>query len=178
LAVALRAALPDAVFTLALPSPRDWAAQALVLAGGAPDTVVDEDAADAAAACIADFLRSFATAGIDAVLMRESRTWDADEAALWLELYQPVANVARHYGWDWGLQVPSAIEFGDTHGPDFAIAPSACGQGPTGLVVPDAFWQGDALPAPKPGTFDVADIPAAARPETVLERLALLRERR
>ncbi|WP_179405305.1 hypothetical protein [Burkholderia guangdongensis] len=178
LATALRAALPDAIFTLVLPSPRDWAAQALALAGGSPEIDVDEDAADAAASAIADFLRTFATAGIDAVLLHESRAWDADEAALWLDLYQPVANVARHYGWDWGMRWPAAVECGNGPGPDFSVAPSPCGGGPTGLVVPATFWQGDDLPAPRPDTFDVADIPVGARPETVLARLALLRERK
>ncbi|MGU7779062.1 hypothetical protein [Burkholderia sp. PU8-34] len=177
LAAALRAALPDAIFTLVLPSPRDWAAHALALAGGSSDTDVDEDAADAAASCIADFLRVFATAGVDAVLLRESRAWDAGEVALWLDLHQPVANVARHYGWDWGMQLPATVEFDGEQAPDFAIAPSACGRGPTGLVVPETFWQGDDLPAPQPNTFDVADIPATAHPEAVLARLALLRER-
>ncbi|KER70846.1 hypothetical protein HR51_20315 [Burkholderia cepacia] len=178
LAGALRAALPDAIFALVLPSPRDWAALALASAGGSPGGEVDEDAADAAASSIADFLRVFATAGVDAVLLRESRTWAADETALWLELYQPVANVATHYGWDWGMQWPAAVTLADGQGPDFTIAPARCGHGAAGIVVPDAFWQDGGLPAPEPKAFDVADIPAAAHPETVLERLALLHERR
>lgn len=184
LAGALRAALPAAIFALELPSPRDWAAGALALAGGAAGAEVDEDAADAAAASIADFLRIFATAGVDAVLLRETRAWDAADAALWLELYQPVANVARHYGWDWGLQAPAATEVGGTHAPDFVITPPPCAPGEAsapyaaGLVVPEAFWQGADLPAPLRDTFDAAEIPVAAHPETVLARLACLRERR
>ena len=48
-----------------------------------------------------------------------------------------------------------------------------------GLVVPEAFWQRDELSTPAgQNTFDVGDIPPGARPETVLERLATLRERR
>ncbi|SDC97128.1 hypothetical protein [Paraburkholderia lycopersici] len=179
LALALRAALPDAIFALALPSPRDWAAEALALAGGAPDIEVDEDAADAAASSIADFLRLYATAGVDVLLLRESHAWNAGDAASWLELYQPVVNVARHYGWDWGIRLPAAAEFPEGLEPDFAIAPSACGRGPAGLVVPEAFWQRDELSTPAgQNTFDVGDIPPGARPETVLERLATLRERR
>ncbi|AEI82265.1 hypothetical protein CNE_BB1p08510 (plasmid) [Cupriavidus necator N-1] len=178
LATALRAALPDTIFTLKIPTPRDWAGQTLALAGGPPDVEVDEDAADAAAASIADFLRVFATTGVDAVVLDELRAWDEDDAAHWLELYQPVTNVARHYGWDWGLRLPAAVKFGQGPGPDFTVAPSTCCHGPVGLLVPEAFWSDDDLPAPQPNTFDVADIPATARPETVLARLAVLRERR
>jgi len=178
LATALCAALPDALIALVLPSPRDWAAQALAAAGGAPDAAIDEDAVDAAASAIAEFLRLFATVGVDAVLLREAGAWGAGDAAQWLELYQPVANVARHYGWDWGIRLPAPAGFDDAAGPDFVIAPSPCGQGPTGLVAAETFWQGGDLPAPIPDTFDVADISAAAHPETVLARLALLHERR
>ena len=176
LAVALRAAMPGAVFALALPSPRDWAAQALQRAGGTADAV-DEDAVDAAAAVMAEFLRLFAQAGVDAVLLRESRAWAAGEVDLLLELYQPVANVARHYGWDWGLQWPEAVALPEGQGPGFAIAPAPCGVAPAGITIPAGFWQGDAPPAPAPGSFDHAHIPADAHPETVLARLAQLRER-
>lgn len=182
LTTALRSALSDAIFALVLPSPRDWAAQALVLAGGPPDAEIDEDAADAAASCMADFLRLFAASGVDAVLLSDSRPWEADEAALSLELLQPVANVARHYGWDWGLRLPATIDFGSAQAPDFVISTMSCDQDAIGLVVPESFWQGDDLPAelppPTAKTFDVADIPATAQPERVLARLALLRERR
>ncbi|MCA8217577.1 hypothetical protein LGN20_27080 [Burkholderia cepacia] len=178
LAVALRAALPDAIFVLELPSPRDWAARAFAFASGTQRVEVDEDAADAAAACVADFLRTFATAGVDAVLMRDSLGRDADGAAHGLALLQPVANVARHYGWEWGLRIPASVAFTGASAPDFAIAPATCGPGPTGVVVPAAFWFGeDDLPAARPDTFDVAEIPALAHPETVLARIARLRER-
>jgi len=176
LAVALRAGLPGAVFALALPSPRDWALQTLHRAGGAADAV-DEDAVDAAAAVMAEFLRLFAQAGVDAVLLCESRTWAAGEMDLLLELYQPVANVARHYGWNWGLQWPEAVALPAGHKPDFSIAPDACGAALAGVTMAAGFWQGDAPSAPQAGSFDHAHIPADAHPETVLARLAQLRER-
>lgn len=176
LAVALRAAMPGAVFALALPSPRDWAAQTLQGAGGAADAV-DEDAVDAAAAVMAEFLRLFAQAGVDAVLLRESRAWAADETDLLLDLYQPVANVAHHYGWDWGLQWPEAVALPTAQGPGFTIAPESCGVAPAGVSLPANFWQGDAPPASTAGSFDHAHIPADAHPETVLARLAELKGR-
>ena len=176
LAVALRAAMPGAVFALALPSPRDWAAQALQRAGGAA-SAVDEDAVDAAAAVMAEFLRLFAQAGVDAVLLQEARAWTADEVDLLLELYQPVANVARHYGWDWGLQWPEAVALPAGQGPGFSIAPAPCGVAPAGITFPASFWQGEAPSAPTAGSFDHARIPADAHPETVLARLAELKGR-
>jgi acyl-CoA synthetase (AMP-forming)/AMP-acid ligase II len=63
------------------------------------------------------------------LLLRESRAWEAGEAAPWLDLYQPVANVARHHSWDWGMRRPAALECDAAQRPDFTIAPSACGQG-------------------------------------------------
>lgn len=176
LAGALRAALPGTVFALTLASPRDWAAQALTRVGGAADAV-DEDAVDAAAACLADFLRLFATVGIDAVLLHESRPWSPDEVELLLELYQPVANVARHYGWEWGVQWPEAVALPPAQAPQFTLAPGACGAALNGLTVPDAFWQDQAVPATGADGFDMVRIPADAHPETVLARLAALRGR-
>lgn len=168
LATALRAALPGAVFALVLASPRDGAAQAMAHAGGSPDAV-DEDAVDAAAATLAEFLRLFAQTGVDAVLLRESRPWGANETELLLELYQPVANVARHYGWDWGLQWPEAVALPPGQGPGFTIAPAPCGTALAGVAVPAGFWEGGAWP--EAGRFDHAHIPADARPETVLAQL-------
>ncbi|MBP9953202.1 MAG: hypothetical protein KBF22_01890 [Ottowia sp.] len=176
LAVALRAAMPGVLFALSIASPRDWAAQAMARAGG-PADAIDEDAVDAAAACTAEFLRLFAQAGADAVLVGELRPWAPGETDLLLELYQPVANVARHYGWDWGLELPEAIALPPGQAPAFTIAPAPCGVEPAGLVVPVGFWQGEALPAPTAGSFDQARIPHDAHPETVLSQLALLRER-
>jgi len=175
LASALRAALPGALFALVLASPRDWAAQAMAHAGGTAEAV-DEDAVDAAAAGIAEFLRLFAQAGVDAVLLQEARPWAAAEVELLLELYQPVANVARHYGWDWGVQLPEAAALPAGGAPGFTIAPASCGVTPAGLTLPQAFWQGGAPPARETGSFDHARIPADAHPETVLAQLAQLRQ--
>lgn len=176
LVTALRVAQPGALLAITLASPRDWATQAMERAGGSPEAV-DEDAIDSAAACIAEFLRLFATAGVDAVLLCESRPWTPDDAALLPELYRPVANVARHYGWDWGLQLPEAIDLPVTQAPDFTIAPAPCGAALAGLSVPNGFWQGDALPDPTAKSFDHARIAEDAHPETVLAQLTRLRER-
>lgn len=177
LAVALRAAMADAVLALVLPSPRDGVAQALAEAGGHAGAEVDEDAVDAGASCMADFLRGFATAGVDAVLLRESVAWTSDQAALWLELYQPVANVAQHYGWAWGLQLPQPCVLPAGPPERFLIAPPHAGHGLLGAIVAADFWQSGQAPAQADKHFDFAEIPADANPETVLARLAQLRSR-
>lgn len=176
MASALRASTPISIFVLTLPSPRDWAAQTLASVGGT-ESAVDEDAVDASAACVADFLRQFASTGIDAVLLRESLPWINTDAPLWLELYRPVANVARHYDWDWGLELPAVVKLPQTDAPGFTIAPGFCGIAPAGLMAPAALWQGQALPTPPAGSFDHLTIPDNAHPETVLSQLAVLRER-
>lgn len=182
LATALRAAAADAVLALVMPSPRDWVAQALADVGDHAGIAVDEDAVDAGAACIADFLRGFASVGVDAVLMREAAAWAPGEAALWLELAQPVANVAHHYGWAWGLQWPDLSEALPAGPPErFAIVPAHAadngGDGLRGIAVPAGFWQTGVAPAAPAGTFDFAQVPADATPETVLARLAPWREK-
>lgn len=176
LVTALCATMPGTVFSLVLASPRDWALQTLERAGGSPDAL-DEDAVDAAAATLAEFLRLFARAGVDAVLLHESRPWAPDEAQVLLELYQPVANVARHYDWHWGVQWPEAVALPAGQAPGFTIAPASCGVSLAGMTIPAGFWQGDAPPAPTAGCFDYARIPTNAHPETVLARLAELRMR-
>ena len=169
----LRAALPGTLIALAVPAPRQWlrlAAAAAGVAGEGQGEVdeADEDSLDAAASYSADFLRHFAS-GIDAVLLQEDRPWpDADSAALCLELYQPVANVAAHYGWSYGLQLPEAIALPGGHPPGFVIAPAPLEGVLSGVAVPAGIWQGELLPAAPAGAFDHATIPPAAEPESVL----------
>lgn len=181
----LRAALPGTLIALAVPAPRQWlrlaaAAAAAGVAGEGQGEVdeADEDSLDAAASYSADFLRHFGASGIDAVLLQEDRRWpDADSAALCLELYQPVANVAAHYGWSYGLQLPEAIALPGGHLPGFVIAPAPLEGVLSGVAVPAGIWQGEPLPAAPAGAFDHATIPPTAEPESVLAALARLRER-
>lgn len=161
---------------LCLPSPRRWVA--LAYAQAFPDSEapeVSDDDADSASVYMADFLRLFGEAGVDVLLLEEAAGSEPASAEA-LKLYQSVLNVGAHYRWQLGLALPVAASLADTAGSvAFSIAPKAIGGGPTGLWLPDAFWTGTEAPTPPAGGFRYARIPADAKPETVLERLATLR---
>ncbi len=175
---ALRSSFPNLPLIMTLPSPRLWLGQAWALAHAEP-AEIDADAVDGAAAYIADFLREFAECGIDAVLLEESAGSEPASAED-LQLYQAVFNLAAHYRWDLGLRLPQAPRFvASAQGPRFLVTPGISGwaaAGPIlGLVVPASFWSGEAAPECPEGGFRFAEIPADARPESVLERLSALR---
>jgi hypothetical protein len=150
---------------LVMPSPRAWPDLAYQSAFGATTTVGDDET-DEASVCIADFLRSFAEAGVDVLLLTDdpgTRPRDSDAVGL----YQSVLNVARHYRWDVGLKTPG-VPAGDA-GLDFMIAP----EGAIGVDLGAAFWETDGQgPAIAPGGFRYARVPEHAAPERVLARLA------
>ncbi len=152
---------------LVMPSPRAWPNLAYQSALGASTTVGDDET-DEASVCIADFLRSFAEVGVDALLLTDdadTQPRDADAVGL----YQSVLNVAHHYRWDIGLKTPQ-VPAGVT-GLDFMIAP----EGAVGVDLGAAFWSTDGPgPATAPGGFRYARIPEDAPPERVLARLASL----
>ena len=177
LAQALRAACRGELLALVLPSPRDWPAWALAQAGGDPARADDEDAVDAAAACMADLLRAFASCGVDVLALHETRPWFGDDLAVWAELCRPLANVAGHYGWDWGVRLPAGWQVPARLAADFAIGGLPGGfRGLRGIELDSAVWSGGARTAAPAGTFDFASIPPAARPEDVLGCLERLRQ--
>jgi hypothetical protein len=174
LARVLRSSLPGAPLVLALPSPRLWVGQAFAQAHAGEAAEVDADAVDSAAAYIADFLRGFAESGLDGLLLEESADTEPASAAD-LHLYQAVLNVAGHYRWELGLRLPQGRYAGGGTGLAFALAPAPVPGLATGLRLPAEFWDGAAAPACPAGGFRFGEIPAAAQPEAVLERLAALR---
>lgn len=156
----LRAGLAGLPLALVLPAPRAWVLIAYTQAHG-QSTEVGEDEADGASVYIADFLRAFGEAGVDALLLQQFE----DGAGC-----QSLLNVAAHYRWDVGVQgaataVPAGVAF--------AIAEAARAAVPTGIALPEAFWEGETKVAN--GAFSYAHIPVTAQPEAVLERLATLR---
>ncbi|MDM4769094.1 hypothetical protein [Solimonas sp. SE-A11] len=162
LAKGLRSCFAEAPLALACPSPRAWVAAAYRLAHG--ETVeVGEDEADSAAVYMADFLRCFGEAGIDILLLQEG-----EEPPL-PELYTPVLNVAAHYRWEAGLQGPAGTP---AAGLAFVIAPDST----SGRPLAPAYWGGAAAEDCPPQGFRHAAIPADAQPESVLQRLAELRQ--
>lgn len=117
---------------------------------------------------MADFLRSFGDSGVDVLLLEE----DADSAPCGpgeIDWYGSTVNVARHYGWDVGLQTPKRI--GGEGGLDFIVGPGStrCTE------VDPSFWSEGVAPDTPAGGFRYARIPLDAQPQTVLDRLRLLR---
>lgn len=156
----LRASIAALPLALVLPAPRAWVLSAYRQAHG-EGTDACEDEADSASVYIADFLRAFGEAGVDALLLQ-----DVQDAAG----CQSLLNVAAHYRWDVGMQGATTVV---PAGTAFAIAEASLADLPTGIALGEAFWQGE-LPAAT-GAFSYAHIPVAAQPEAVLERLATLR---
>lgn len=174
----LRAAAGDSPLALVIPSPRQWLAQAYLAAHGTPlaaDIAADGDEIDGAAVYVADFLRGFADAGIDLVLLCESNV-DGPVSAEALSWYDPVFKTARHYRWQVGLLDPAGrLPAGEAGALDFLVAP-AVGEGMAGgAILPAEFWRDGAHDAARAGRLSFGEVPVGAVPETVLERIASLR---
>jgi hypothetical protein len=175
----LRAAAADRPLALTLPSPRLWLAQAYAAAYGAPldaDVATDGDEIDGAAVYVADFLRSFADAGLDLVLLCEDAN-DGPANAEALSWYDPVFKTARHYRWEIGLLDPAGkLPAADAAALDFLISaepgPAVAG----GWILPAAFWSSGERAAGQ-GRFSYGTVPVGAVPEMVLDRIASLRRR-
>jgi hypothetical protein len=175
LARVLRSSFSRLPLVLMLPSPRLWLAQAYAQALPGETAEIDADAVDSAAAYLADFLRAFAECGVDGLLLEESAESEP-KAAEEQQLYQPVFNVAAHYRWDVGLRLPPGSRCAaGKDGLAFLLAPRAPEGLAVGIQVPQSFWAGAAPPECAQGGFRYAEIPADARPESVLDRLAALR---
>lgn len=168
---ALRISYKQMPLALVLPSPRRWLAEACIAAHGVMPEI-GEDEIDSAAMYLAGFLRAFGDTGLDAVLLEEDARSEP-RALVEVGWYQPVLNVAAHFRWDAGLRLPVAADYpGGAAGLDFIFAPHAIAGQPSGIVPGDGFWYGEAVSA---ADFFLAAIPEDAKPETVLERLVLLR---
>ncbi|HEY8720064.1 hypothetical protein [Pengzhenrongella sp.] len=143
-----------------IPSPMQWLARTHHLSGS--DQVLDADNAENASMYVADWLRNFASLALAGVLLDDrSPAGGTEPAVVPLDTYSPVANVTGHYGWTLALRSDKSVEVsaGDERG---------------GIVGPEFWLAGDAeLPA---GDFVLAEIPAAALPETVLARISSLSE--
>lgn len=173
-----RASFASLPLALVLPAPPAWAAHAYAAAHATPPPAIGEDEADSAAMYLADFLRAFGEADVDALLLEEAATLSPTVAEA---AYRSVLNVAAHYRWDAGLHVAAGeTEAALVTGFAFVIAkrlPAGPSPNlPAGVEVPPTFWEdGEAPPVAPAGGFRYAAIPVTAQPERVLERLAALR---
>ncbi len=167
----LRASFRNSPLAISVPSPRRWLEDTMALSDISAN--VGEFEIDTASMYVADFLRLFGKAGLDAVLLEESSHSEpiSSREVRW---YQPVINVAGHFRWDLGLRLPTTAAYsGGESGFDFLIAPKPIPGPPCGLSLNDDFWLNGTLPRNSPFVF--WNIPEHGRPEQVLDRLSLLR---
>jgi len=158
---------------LTAPAPGRWLAAAAQQAGSDPGPP-DAGQAETAAMYCADFLRTFAGAGVDGLLLDEGRV-PADEL-IPPEAYRPVLNVADHYDWPVLIRAEAAAAW--PHGNVAGVAGwlgSAAPAGPSGrwgIAAGADFWDGADPPAD--ADLVLAAVPAEADPEAVMERVRAL----
>jgi hypothetical protein len=173
---ALRTTFAGLTLALVCPSPKRWIAAAHGQACGDSTRIdIGEDEVDSATLYVADFLRAFRDCGVNVLLLQES-VESEPASAQDVAAYRAALNVAANYHWDAGLHVPG-IRFPPSLAADvaFLISPRPISGLPAGQEIPREFWQGAPAPDSPAGGFRFARIPADAVPETVLQRLALLR---
>lgn len=158
----------QAPLVLAVPAPRTWLAEAAGLAGR-EGIEIDADMVEDAAMYMADLMRAVSTHPIGGLLLEEGGDAPDDTAS-----YRPLVNVARHYRWGLALRAAAgrnAVDF-DTV---ISVSPATGGDLALGLDVSGPLWAGAPLAALAPGQFYFAEVPEAARPESVLEHVGRLR---
>ncbi|MDD3765018.1 MAG: hypothetical protein PHP86_17125 [Nevskiales bacterium] len=168
LAAALRGSFTGHVLALAFPEPERWLQWAHAAAHGEVAADADTDAVETAGTYIADFLRSFADAGLDAVVM--SGEWSPAKA----DAVRPVQNLCAHYKADCGWRATGATDAPADAGFDFVVGSAAVPGICSGITVPAAFWSGAAPEAAAPGGFRYATVPPELPPETALQRVVEL----
>lgn len=161
---------------LVIPSPRRWIAVAHAQAVSVSEAIdIGADEVESAAMFAADFLRVFGDCGLDVLLMEEAAETEPANGSE-IEWYRPLLNVCAHYRWDAGLLFPlAAHDPGSVNGLGFVIAPHVLNSTMTALATGSDFWTGNSAPAQASCRFRFAQIPGQANPESVLDRLALLR---
>ncbi|PCJ61713.1 MAG: hypothetical protein COA65_01820 [Rhodospirillaceae bacterium] len=181
---ALRGTYRELPLVLQMPSPSAWVEWVWGLGLGKPPgksaKTPDTDEIEAVAMYLADMLRAFADCGVDGILLRENSGEGLGER---FSLYQPVVNVAHHYRWSLGLDVPGKGGGGDLpqadSGLDLCILDAKAtskADMPLGLRVPLGYWKAGKTPPPMGACgFRFAEIPADGVPETVLTQVKALR---
>jgi len=158
---------------LSVPTPARWMVAAAQQAGSDPGPP-DASQAETAAIYSADFLRIFAGAGIDGLLLKEGRV-PASEL-IHPDAYQPVVNVAGYYEWPVLIQTDAAAAW--PHGPVPGVAVWLGSAGPDepsgrwGMVAGPDFWDGVTPPAE--ADLVLAPVPAEAEPVAVMKQVRAL----
>lgn len=161
---------------LVVPSPRSLLVKAHKAATG-KDAEPEEMAIDTAGMYLADFLRYFSETDLSGVLLVEDENLmpSSTEELSW---YQPVINIAKHYRWAVGVQLPFSDDgFNVPDDVGFAITPagSAISANTLGVDISQPLWGGGDI-AGKSDGFYYFSIPADAKPESVLETISNLKK--
>ena len=149
----------DKPVVLAIPSPKQWIASAYCTTKDIDAVDISWDDAESASMYVADFLRSFSGCGISGLLIRDN-TDQGPASDAEVARYQPVLNVAEHYRWQ------SILD-----GCPQNYTPSSF----TALKLSVQDWTQHPSSIEPGGTCCYVCIPADTIPETVLEKLTLLR---
>ena len=145
---------------LQIPAPLRWLALTVAAMGDGDPAALTVDHAESASMYLADWLRRVDSLPVTLLLLdgrRDDHPALAHVAADDLDSYVPLINAADHYRWGLALRTDDRIHL---HGSDAA-----------GVVLPGSFWVDQQAPV---GPLLLAEVPADAEPERVLERLASL----
>ncbi len=162
---------------ISLPSPRDWLGRAHCQARQVQNVEVSWDDAESGAMYLADFLREFASCGLSGIVLREEQgkapASDSETAR-----YQPLINVAKHYGWSVVLD-GCADDYLPASETGVTVCLASANEDAQGRKLAPSFWEdnGSADIALAESQFWCVSIPVDAVPEMVLDRLAALREK-
>lgn len=158
---------------LAVPAPGRWLVAAARQAGADPSPP-DAAQAETAAIYTADFLRTFAGAGVDGLLLDEGLV-PAGEL-IDPEAYRPVLNVADHYQWPVFILAGAAPAWPHGPVPGVAVWLGAAPPGEPsrrwGVLAGADFWDGADPPADAAPVL--APVPEQADPEVVMKRVRAL----
>jgi hypothetical protein len=158
---------------LAMPTPGRWLVAAAQQAGADP-APPDGAQAETAAIYCADFLRTFASAGVDGLLLDEGQVPPGE--LIHPEAYRPMLNVADHYQWPVLILTGAAPAW--PHGPVpgvavwLGVAPPGEPSGRWGVLAGAEFWDGADPPAAAAPVL--AAVPEQADPEAVMKRVRAL----
>lgn len=160
---------------LSLPTPRRWLSIVNAMVGR-DDVEIEADDIEDAAMYVADFLRALASAPVGGIVLDDQGVAaQADDA----ERCRSIVNIARHYRWGIVWRTNGDADFIKAMVPVvdgvISASPVAATDKPSGVDVTSALWGGGALPTLAAGQFYFAEIPADQVPESVLEKLGLLR---
>jgi hypothetical protein len=162
---------------LAMPSPRQWLLQAN-RAAGRDEVEPDPDSIEDAAMYMADLVRSVSGLAVGGILFEEAQD-GPDRAAVDLELYRPMINVAKHYRWPLALRSGPGGVADCASVAEFDVFIGAAGVPAAarahGVDASAQLRAGQALPGLAPRQFYYIEIAPDATPERVLESLAALR---